>query len=94
MLFAQNKSLSNAKSKCCAAHFYRQQYRIRRTSQGEIGILPLDPLCSLSSYIQRSSSRSLIKAGATLSRRNLSEDGRPFRAILSKAQNRPQTPDG
>ena len=35
----------------------------RDISQGEIGILPLDPLCSLPCYIQHSSSQLLINGG-------------------------------
>ena len=72
------------KEECCAAHFYRQQYYICRTSQGEIGILPLDPLCSLCSDIQRSSSRFFINGGGYA----------PLERFCNLLQNRPQTPDG
>ena len=36
----------------------------RDISQGEISILPLDPLCSCGCYIQRISSRLSVRAGA------------------------------
>ena len=57
LLLPRNKSNPNL--------FYIKeiQYFICRTSQGEISILPLDPLCSLPCYIQRSSSRFFINGG-------------------------------